>query len=66
MAGGGPILRKMEIGLLAPTFMAENKNWTIFIVENVNIAYISTDFGHKNSDVNGDIIFRGSENATCQ
>ena len=31
-----------------------------------NIAYISMDFGHKNSDRNGNIILKGSENGSCQ
>ena len=36
------------------------------MAENGNIAYISTDFGHENNDVNGNIILRGPENGNCQ
>ena len=35
------------------------------MAENGNIAYISTDFGHKNNDGNGNIIFERSENGNC-
>ena len=31
------------------------------MAENGDIAYISTDFGHKNSERNGKIIFEGQK-----
>ena len=37
----------------------ENGNGPIFTAENVNVAYISTNFGYKNSDGNGHIILEG-------
>ena len=41
------------------SYIRGNENWPIFIEENGNIAYISTDFVHKNSDENGNTIFEG-------
>ena len=37
----------------------EKGNWPIFLAENGNIVYISTDFGHRSSDGNGNIILEG-------
>ena len=47
------------------SYVAGNGNWPFFMAENGNIAYISTDFGHENSDVNGKTILRGLENGNC-
>ena len=46
-------LYKLERGC---SYFAENGNWPIFMAENGNIAYISTDFWHKNSGQNGIIM----------
>ena len=38
------------------SYFAENGNQPIHMTENENIAYISTDYGNKNSDGNGNIV----------
>ena len=40
-------------------YLAENGNLLIFMAENRNVAYMLTDFGHKNSDENGYINLEG-------
>ena len=41
--------------------VAENEIDPFFMAKNGDIAYISTDFGHKNSDENRYIILEGRE-----
>ena len=35
--------------------------WPIFMAENGNIGYVSTDFGHKKSDGNGNMNLKGGK-----
>ena len=41
------------------SYFTEHGNRPTFMAENGNIAYILTDFGHKNSDGNENIILEG-------
>ena len=41
---------------LGDSYFVEHVSWLIFIPGNGNIACISTNFGHKNGDGNGNII----------
>ena len=51
-------IRPGTYGKGGDSYFAENGNRPIFMAENENVTYISTDFGHKNSDGNEDIILR--------
>ena len=43
----------------AGSYFAEIGNWPAFMAKNGNIVHISTDFGHKKSDGNGNINLEG-------
>ena len=41
------------------SYLAENRNLPSFMADNAKIVYISSDFGYKKSDGNGNINLEG-------
>ena len=45
----------------AGSYFAKIGNWPAFMTKIGNIVYISTDFGHKKSDGNGNVMVEGQK-----